>query len=200
MKILNENHIITGNEFFRQIEFCPYDGDNYAIAKFISKWTSIRYLVGPVWKNKKLFELNIKDKHYPQAPKFTDTYEFIKFDDDVELLSTKTFNDNDIAEIDSRMHGCYRLWEDWGEHLIKIATNEQLQYIINTPSNLCPYCNKGVVVEKYGKYGKFNGCSNFPHCTYVENKLNDYYFKFNQRKTELEYLKGIIKNFGQNLK
>ena len=80
MQILTGDDIITGDEYFRQKEFCPYDSDNYAVSTFISKWTSIRYLLGDVWQFHQLKELDILyDEHYPYNPTFLKTYEFIRF-------------------------------------------------------------------------------------------------------------------------
>ena len=33
-------------------------------------------------------------------------------------------------------------------------------------NNLCPRCG-GELVTRYGKYGKFKGCSNFPKCRFT---------------------------------
>jgi len=77
MRILDKNHIVNGNEYFRQKEFCSYDGDNYAVNTFISKWTSIRYLLGGLWKGRKLGELDVKDENYPYNPSVYNTYEFV---------------------------------------------------------------------------------------------------------------------------
>lgn len=84
MKILNGNHKITGNEYFRQKRFCPYDSDNFAVNSFFNHWTSIRYLVSPDWLNKKLSDLDIKDEFYTMNPTFLQTYEFIQFENDDE--------------------------------------------------------------------------------------------------------------------
>ena len=60
MKLLSKNHIISGNEWFRQKIHDLYSSDNYAISKFIGKWTSIKYLLGQVWYNKRLKDLGFK--------------------------------------------------------------------------------------------------------------------------------------------
>lgn len=33
----------------------------------------------------------------------------------------------------------------------------------------CPTCNKGELLIRLGKYGKFKGCSNYPECRHIEN-------------------------------
>jgi hypothetical protein len=196
MRILPKNHIITGNEYFRQKEFCPYDSDNYAVSKFISKWTSIRYLVAPIWKNKQLGALDKQDEQYPYDPSFFNKYEFIVFEDEVEHDLTDTFKDKQIKEIDGRMHSCFQLWVDWGIFLVNSMTKQEINYIINTPSNQCPYCKEGIILSKNGRYGKFNGCSNFPKCRYSENKLSDTYTEYIKQKEYLEHLKECINTVG----
>ena len=57
MKILTSDHMIQGNEYFRQKRFCPYDSDNFAVNTAFLKWTSIRYLVSDVWKNSRVTTL-----------------------------------------------------------------------------------------------------------------------------------------------
>ena len=37
------------------------------------------------------------------------------------------------------------------------------------PVEVCAKCNKGVMVERQGKFGPFLGCSNFPPCTNTRN-------------------------------
>jgi DNA helicase-4 len=36
------------------------------------------------------------------------------------------------------------------------------------PVQVCPGCEKGTLVERSGRYGKFLGCSTFPRCTYTK--------------------------------
>lgn len=197
MKVLNGEHVVTGDEYFRQKEFCPYDSDSYAKSTFISKWTSIRYLLGPVWLGHKFNELN-KDnkKYYPMNPYFTDTYEFIEFEDDDEKASVSKFNDDQIKNIEEKMACCYRIWDDWCVHYIKEVSDEKINWIKTVPVDLCPACNKGEVVLRHGRYGDFNGCSRFPECRYIENKFNDDYLKYRSRKLELIKLKETINKLG----
>lgn len=42
-----------------------------------------------------------------------------------------------------------------------IAEREQ-----KVASRICPRCN-GQLIERHGKYGKFLGCSNYPHCKFT---------------------------------
>lgn len=195
MKFLNKDHIISGEEYFRQKRFCPYDSDNFAVSTFISQWTSIRYLVGPIWKNRHLFELDIKDEYYVQNPSFLQTYEFVSFDSQEEKKETEIFTDNEINFINKRMYLCFREWKDWPEFFFKNASQSELDYVVNTPVNLCPDCNKGTVIEKSGKYGKFVGCTNYPKCHYIENKLLDSYSKYIFRFNELTLLKERYKKY-----
>lgn len=113
MKILTGEHIITGNEYFRQKAFCPYDSDNYAVSTFICKWTSIKFLIGGIWKNRKLKDLDIKDNRYPSQPSFLNEYEFIEFDDENEKNLVSIYNEDDIKEINKRMFLCYKMtWDE----------------------------------------------------------------------------------------
>lgn len=193
MKILNENHIITGNEYFRQIEFCPYDSDNYAKSTFISHWVSIRYLLGYCWLNHKLKELDKPDTYYPMNPTFLNTYEFIEFDSNDEKELVSKFKDDTMKRINERMYLCYRNWPDWTKHYLQEVSKEKIDWIKKVPIDLCPLCNKGEVVKKNSLYGSFYGCNRYPKCKYTENKLNDLYSEYYERKTELIALKAEIK-------
>ena len=195
MRFLNQEHIITGEEYFRQKRFCPYDSDSYAISTFISQWTPIRYLVGPVWINKALKELDIKDNYYTHNPSFLKTYEFVLFDNHEEKFQTEIFTDTEMKFISERMYLCFRLWDDWPEFFFKNATKEEIDYIINTPINLCPDCDTGLVIRKIGRYGAFMGCDNYPNCNYIENKLHDSYSKYINRVNELTLLKERYKQY-----
>lgn len=70
---------------------------------------------------------------------------------------------------------------------------EEIAEIINAKLNQCPHCKEGTVVPKHGRYGNFNGCSNFPKCRYVENQLSDTYSEYVKRN---EFIKAIKKEFG----
>jgi hypothetical protein len=112
MKILTGEHVITGDEYFRQKEFCPYDSDNFAVSTFISKWASIKYLVGVVWKGKKLKELDYKSEHYPCTPSFLQQYEFVQLDDGEENL-VEIYSEEQMKEKNERMYLCKKmLWND----------------------------------------------------------------------------------------
>jgi hypothetical protein len=197
MKILTPNHIITGNEYFRQKAFCPYDSDNYAVSTFICKWASIRYLIGDVWKNRALNELDKKDTHYPYNPSFLNQHEFIEFENDEEKALVDIYSYDDIREIDNRRSECYKSWNDWAIHYISNLTEEEIINIYNTPENKCPYCNEGLIIEKHGKYGKFNACNNYPKCKYVENKLSDTYSDYCRKAFEIKELKKAISTMFQ---
>lgn len=192
MKIINGNHIITGNEYFRQKSFCPYDSDNYAVGTFISQWTSIRYLLGPCWLNHKLNELDKPDLYYSMNPSFLNTYEFIEFDSNEEKKLVSKFDDETVKHINERMYWCYRNWKDWIKHYLNEITKNKIDWIKNVPENLCPECNKGEIITKNGKYGSFKCCNRCPKCRYIENQLNDLYTKYIFRKKELIELKKEI--------
>lgn len=192
MQLLSGKDIITGNEYFRQKEFCPYDGDNFAISTFISKWASIRYLLGPVWLLHQLKELDKHDDQYPYDPTFLKKYEFVQFSSKDEMLLTDIMTDEQMKETNGRMFECFRIWDDWAEFYISTLSEKEIEKIKNTPDNLCPSCDKGVIIKKNGRYGSFYGCSNFPKCKYVENKLHDLYHKYEKRNSELKKLKEAI--------
>ena len=127
MQILTGDDIITGDEYFRQKEFCPYDSDNFAVSTFISKWTSIRYLLGDVWQFHQLKELDIKDKHYPQNPTFLKTYEFIRFSNEDEKNLVEIYSDNQMKEKNKRMWGFFRTWKDWGAFFVSTLTDDEIE-------------------------------------------------------------------------
>lgn len=192
MKILTADHIITGDEYFRQKAFCPYDSDNYAVNTFICYWTNIRYLIGDVWKNHQLKELDKKDKNYPYDPSFLNTYEFVVFDNEEEKSKVSIYSDKDIKDKNKRMHGNYRTWHDWQKHYLSTLSDEEIIKIYCTPSNQCPICHKGIIVSKHGRFGRFNACNNYPECKYVENIYSDTYNEYLHKSHELNELKEFI--------
>jgi hypothetical protein len=197
MQILTGDDIIIGDEYFRQKEFCPYDSDNFAVSTFISKWTSIRYLLGDVWQFHQLKELDIRDEHYPHNPTFLKTYEFIRFSSEDEKNLVEIYSDSQMKEKNKRMWCCFRTWKDWGAFFVSTLSDDEIEKIKHIPDNICPVCEDGLIIEKSGRYGKFKGCTNFPKCRYIEDKLNDNYFEFEQRKNEINYLKKIIGQMGK---
>jgi hypothetical protein len=50
------------------------------------------------------------------------------------------------------------------EHVSRIQENEKISK--KRTEEVCPWCG-GHLVERKGKYGKFNGCSNYPKCRYI---------------------------------
>jgi ssDNA-binding Zn-finger/Zn-ribbon topoisomerase 1 len=195
MILLDKKHIITGDEFFRQRLFNPYDSDNYAVATFIGCWTSIRYLLGNVWKNKSLGELSDRDndeENYYHAPSFFDMYEFISFESDEEFLNCVTYNDNQVQHINKRMYCIYRDWTDWDHHLINHMSLRELNRLIDSTGVICPYCKDGILIERNGRYGKFIGCTNFPKCKHSVGPLQDLYTDYKNQITEFKQLKNTI--------
>lgn len=195
MILLDKKHIITGDEFFRQRLFNPYDSDNYAVSTFIGCWASIRYLLGTVWKNKSLGELSDRDNddenHY-HAPSLFDMYEFISFESDEEFLTCVTYNDNQVQHINKRMCCIYRDWPDWDHHLINHMSLTELNRLIDSTGLTCPCCKKGILVERTGRYGKFIGCTNFPKCKYSVGPLQDAYTDYKNQIAEFKQLKSTI--------
>lgn len=129
MKILTKDHIITGKEYFRQIEFFEGDSDNYAKCSFISHWMSIKYLIGPIWKNKPLKDLSSNTY-----------YEFVLFDNEDEKKLTKIYTDHEIKyRVDLNWH-IFRLWDDWIADYWNTLTNKEKQQILNFNDTMCPIC------------------------------------------------------------
>lgn len=54
------------------------------------------------------------------------------------------------------------------EH-IRAIRHERKQKELKIKANICPKCG-GALVTRKGKYGFFQGCSNFPSCRFIENK------------------------------
>ncbi len=53
-----------------------------------------------------------------------------------------------------------------------ISTIEHdLLSIVKEGERSCPKCNNGILGLRFGKYGAFVGCSNYPECTYTKENL-----------------------------
>lgn len=67
------------------------------------------------------------------------------------------------------------LWDR--ETLIQKVTKENLEELreqnerfkMESLTKLCPRCQKGVLIKKTGRFGKFIGCDRYPRCTYTTN-------------------------------
>ena len=119
------------------------------------------------------------------------------FSNEEEKNLVEIYSDNQMKEKNKRMWGFFRTWKDWGAFFVSTLSDDEIEKIKLTPDNACPDCRTGEVVEKTGRYGKFKGCTNYPKCRYIEDKLNDNYFEFEQRKNEINYLKKIIGQMGK---
>ena len=57
----------------------------------------------------------------------------------------------------------------------KTLTKEQQEKLNKLTSvkigDICPHCGIGTIELKYSKYGTFLGCSQFPRCTFKQNKI-----------------------------
>ena len=138
MKILTRDHLITGNEYFRQIAFFEEDSDNYAKGSFKSNWMSIKYLVGPIWKNKPLKKLSSNTY-----------YEFVLFDNEDEKKLTKIYTDYEIKyRADFNWH-IFRLWEDWIADYWNTLNNNEKQEILNFDNTICPTCKTKLTKTGY---------------------------------------------------
>ena len=170
MKFLDSNHIITGDEYFRQIEFFECDSDNYAKCTFITKWMSIRYLLGPIWKNKPLKKLN--DKYY----------EYVLFDNEDEKKLTTIFTDKTIKVFDEMKWHVFRLWDDWIPVLWKSISENEKQEIINFEFNKCPSC-------KMSYLSKNNKCK----CGFGWNKFSDDFREWQAKCKEIKEIQDWVK-------
>lgn len=170
MKFLDSNHIITGDEYFRQINFFECDSDNYAKCTFITKWMSIRYLLGPIWKNKPLKKLN--DKYY----------EYVLFDNEDEKKLTTIFTDKTIKVFDEMKWHVFRLWDDWIPVLWKSISENEKQEIINFEFNKCPSCKQRYLSKK-------NVCS----CGFGWNHFSDDYREWQAQCREIKAIQDWVK-------
>lgn len=82
---------------------------------------------------------------------------------------TEIFTDSDIEEIIEKLKDSIILDENIEEkHIQNIKTRlKQKEEMISY--GICPKC-KNKLVEKYGRYGKFTGCSNYPKCKFILSK------------------------------
>jgi len=58
MKILNDDHKITGEEFVRQIRPVPGMSDSCALSCLLLFWHPIKRIFGSYWKGKKIGRAN----------------------------------------------------------------------------------------------------------------------------------------------
>jgi len=169
MKFLTKDNIITGKEYFRQIEFFKGDSDNYAKCSFISHWMSIKYLVGPIWKNKPL--KNLSSNIY---------YEFVLFDNEDEKKLTKIYTDHEIKYmVDLKWH-IFRMLDDWIADYWNTLTNKEKQQILNFDNTICPICKN--------KLNKNNYCYK---CGFG-NKLRDDWVEWTQYCKEVVSIKQYL--------
>lgn len=60
----------------------------------------------------------------------------------------------------------------------RVNRSEGWQYRLNAridswsnTLNMCPQCQKGMLVRRKGKWGSFYGCTEYPRCGYITTKL-----------------------------
>ena len=184
MKILNENHIITGNEYFRELKIF---GDSSII-----KWSSIRYFLHEKWKFKSFKEIFAWETENDLF-RFSD-YEFVMFDSEQERLNVQRNGFNFFYENRQLNFKIFCLWNDYVEYFIRDLTLQEKISMINKEVDICPRCNNKII-EKHGKFGIFYGCNNYPACDFTIKNKDDFKYKTSIYRYELltkNLLKGTV--------
>lgn len=75
-------------------------------------------------------------------------------------LPLMRFADEDLRRSESQLDGLTELIERW----FKSQPNAAAARVKNPIKPSCPHCG-ATMVEKFGKYGRFLGCSRYPACT-----------------------------------
>ncbi|MGJ3240795.1 MAG: type I DNA topoisomerase [Anaerolineae bacterium] len=96
------------------------------------------------------------------------------FKDEMQYEFTAKMEDqlDEIAESNSEwrpvLHNFYAPFET---RLKNARKNMPVMKQEEKVGRICPTCNDGDLVIKYGRYGKFIGCSNYPECRHTEQYI-----------------------------
>lgn len=80
----------------------------------------------------------------------------------------QVFSENEVKRIIYALYAANNLNKNRKqEHLCSIhKEHAENEFLIK--KNICPRC-KGILVERYGKFGRFLGCTNYPRCKFTLN-------------------------------
>jgi DNA topoisomerase-1 len=63
-----------------------------------------------------------------------------------------------------------KFWDPFHDRIeeFKERRDEMKEKSMKSLGRTCPQCGEGELVERFGRYGKFIACTNYPKCKYVE--------------------------------
>lgn len=98
------------------------------------------------------------------------------FPDELEYSFTAKMEQSldDIADGKLEWHQMMRtFWQGFSKKLAEVEEkSERVKIAIEKVGKNCPLCEKGDLVIRTGRFGKFISCSNFPDCKYTEKIVN----------------------------
>lgn len=180
------DHVVISRYGIFVIETKNYSGAVYG-SENVEHWTQYLQGVGyefrnPIWQNRS-HELAIRNiLHVPQSSIIPIVVFLGGTDLHCKTTSAVLYTDQLLNYILS--HRTIAFTSDGVERLAKrlseviiVDPNRRRDHIVNVRQNkaerdvkianhICPRCG-GKLVERQGRYGRFLGCSNYPHCKFT---------------------------------
>jgi DNA topoisomerase I len=95
--------------------------------------------------------------------------EYFSEEMDYEFTARMEGQLDEIAENDGKWRPMLReFYNPFEERLNNARTNMPIMKQEEKIGRICPRCEEGDLIIKYGRFGKFIGCSNYPECRYTE--------------------------------
>ena len=177
MRLLGDEHIITGDEWVRMASRqLIEDAIEYQEVPLV-RWSPIRSLLTEKpWRGKTLGE-------FMDGMRGFRGYEFVEFDSRAEWMASHHANDIALTQDGSdpgMRNVCYRSWDDWENHWLLFASAADRQAIRDGTFVECPRCggtrhrvdnrwitcmdcHRRTPVDRYQEYDHTDGARRFRH-------------------------------------